>query len=112
MGFLKSGAIKSTTRKRMKQVSEGIEMFYQKPIRASDEGIAIKKALLEYLKSIESVGGPRLTFPFNIDNADWTETFSFLVVGLVEAELSYDPSMGSQKDRELIIKTIKEKFQR
>ncbi len=64
MGLFKSGAIKSTTRKRMKpvKVGMGMGMFYQKPLRASDEGIAIKKALLEYLKSIESFGDQRLIF--------------------------------------------------
>ena len=83
MGFLKNGAIKSTTKKRAERLRRVLEQ--------SSKGK--REALLEY-KRIDIDPG------FN-----WAQVFAVIVWLEVNYELSYDETIGMGNDQELCIRT-------
>ena len=96
MGILKNMSIKSTAKKRARQLIQIIEEYPEtNPM----------ETLKTYIKSVEYVGGQKL----NIQEGDYTnlyELFLLLVMLMIKDELSYDPSMGCREDGELIKQVV------
>lgn len=100
MGFMKNMAIKKVTRKRFNQLIGLIENDL--PI-GSDPPIDPMKTLMAYIEVVK-LSGETLVVPSDITN--WWDSLIYLICIMVRAELSYDPTMGSEQDINLIIKTI------
>lgn len=96
MGILKNIAIRSTAKKRALQL---IQIIEENPETNPIE------TLKTYIKSVEYLGGKKLI----IEDGDYTnlyELFLFLVMIMVKDELSYDLTMGSRQDAELIKQVV------
>jgi hypothetical protein len=96
MGILKNMTIKSTAKKRARQL---IQIIEDNPETSPID------TLKAYIKSVEYVGGQKLI----IEDGDYTtlyELFLFLAMIMVKDELSYDPTMGSREDAELIKQVV------
>ena len=96
-------------------------MYYMKPAKGGIHEGALKKALMDWVEAIEMTsstfagltGGPvKFDMPLEVRTANFKTIFSYIVMVLVEAELSYDKSIGTSQDRELIMETIDREFQK
>lgn len=107
MGFLKNRAIKAVTKKRFDQL---VSMIENDP-RLGEEGEAFDpmETLRDYIKCVELSGGAIETPP---DITNWWELFIFLLLFMVQAELAYDPTMGSEQDLNLIMETANKQLEK
>lgn len=103
--IFKSGAIKSTTKKHTSKLWGIILAQIPKNIGKGSFEKEIKKALLSFLDVCGSFVGLNIKFPFALETAKSYEIFSIIIAQTVLSELSYDVSMGSNKDILLIADT-------
>jgi hypothetical protein len=100
MGLIKNIAIKTITKRWTTKVYALIEeSIVNSP----------QKDQLEILKEIITVTnlcGTNLP----IDSMNFQELLSVYIITAVRSELAYDPTMGNDKDIELIVKTLRKKF--
>jgi hypothetical protein len=113
MGLFKKGAIKRTTKKRTWQIIKALDQFMSSEDNTSKTPEElIKSALLEFIKYSSMANSfyspPHFTFHFAFDLNDepWEYILLHMIIQLVYVELSYDPSIGSKEDVELIAKTF------
>ena len=101
MSFLKNMVIKKVTKKRFNQLIGLIENDL--PI-GSDPPIDPMKTLMAYIEVVK-LSGETIEVPSDITH--WWDLLIYLICLMVRAELSYDPTMGSESDINLIIETAK-----
>ncbi len=99
MGFLKDMAIKKVTTKRFNQLIGLIENDLPP---GSDPPVYPMGTLSKYIRLVES-SGETIEVPPGVTS--WTELLIYLIWIAVRAELSYDPTMGTERDRHLVLKT-------
>ena len=92
--------IKKVTKKRFNQLMGLIENDL--PI-GSNPPVDPMKTLRNYIKADE-LGGKTIDVPPDIHH--WWDLFVYLVCIMVRSELAYDPTMGSQRDLNLIVETV------
>jgi hypothetical protein len=99
MGFLKNMTIKRVTKKRFNQLMGLIENDL--PI-GNDTPVDPMKTLMGYIEAVE-LGRETIEVPPDITH--WWDFFVYLICIMVRSELAYDPTMGSERDLNLIIET-------
>ena len=108
MPILKNVAIKGVTKKRTRQFTSLIEQGLNSDL--FQEGEMEERVVNILKKLIETIENQEGANSLNIDTNElknWKEILFLLVVQAVRSELSYDPSMGKEKDFALIEKTFK-----
>ena len=96
MGFLKNATIKSTTKRRFHQL---IDLAIT-DIRNNTNPIDRLKLLVITL----NMGGSNIVIPDDL--IEWQDYLRYLVACMVNEELSYDSTMGTSKDFELMMDTM------
>lgn len=108
MSILKNAAIKGVTKKRTRQftslIEQGINSDLFQEVEINERVFSILKKLIETIENQE--GSDSLNIDTN-EIQNWKEILFLLVLQTVRSELSYDPSMGKEKDFELIEKIFK-----
>lgn len=99
MKFLKKMAIKKVTKKRFNQLMGMIE----NDLPEDGSPIDPMKTLKKYIETVESLSGEQIEIPGEMKN--WWELFLYLTWIMVKSELSYDPTMGSERDLYLTMET-------
>jgi len=113
MSFFKNAAIKAVTKKRTRQFTSLVEMglnadkFQQGDMNTRVLNILNK--LIDTIESQENAGSLNINRE-EIDN--WKVLLFTLVVQSVRVELSYDKSIGADKDYDLIAKTFDKEMER
>lgn len=118
MGFLKNGAIKSTTKKRFYALLGVIEENLNKnpgtdPMRILREyidAVNVYQDMFNTAKGLTVLPSDRIEIPGDAQN--WFELLRYLVVVMVNKELAYDRTMGTKDDRKLIVKTLDEEIEK
>ena len=107
MSFLKSVAIKGVTKKRTRQFTSLIEQALNSDDfqegKTNERVVKILNKLIETIESQEGAGSLNIEIT---EPEDWKKLLFLLVVQAVRSELSYDPSMGEEKDFILVEKVF------
>lgn len=98
MGFMKNGAIKSTTKKRLHQL---IDLIINNP--ETDPMDTLNGFVLGL-----RVQGMSIEIPSDVKS--WELLLRYLVYFMVRNELAYDSTMGSKEDFDLITETMNEEM--
>ena len=97
--MMKNMTIKAVTKKRFDELVGIIEFKIPK-----DSGTPFDpmKTLVDFIETLELTG---MTIEIPPAVKHWWDLFIYLLCLMVSSELSYDPTMGSDKDIDLIIET-------
>ena len=115
MGFLKNMAIKSTTRKRARQLISLIDL---KLSQITDAGVMLSEkqdaekfmrdALGNFIAEARALGGG---FNIHVESFDnWKLLFYAIICQQVKGELAYDTTVGTEKDHELIADIVEKEI--
>jgi len=108
MRFFKNIGIKAVTKKRTRRIIGLIQLAIEnEPNIITDGNSFIMEVLKNYVNVVE-IRGETLNRLNEINR--WYEYFGAIIILEVLAELSYDPTMGDEKDFELIEQVFDEEI--
>jgi hypothetical protein len=119
--FVKNMAIKRVTKKRFDQLMGLIENDPRLKSRIESNQVfdpmekprhfelSAMETLRDYIRAVELSGGT-IEEPPNITH--WWDLFRYLHCLMVQSELAYDPTMGSEQDLNLIIETANKELEK
>ncbi|MGO9022500.1 MAG: hypothetical protein ACLQVJ_29535 [Syntrophobacteraceae bacterium] len=112
MALFKKVAIKRYTKYRTKQLLESISPLIPLNTGAKDGNQIFKEAVQSFLQKMTQLANVSFNFPFDLNTATGVEICQAMVIQLVLSDLSYDRSMGSREDIQLILETFTQEFRK